>query len=128
MQVNEKTANLKVKIKDFFKKWIEFTTPFHKLNGRQQKVLALLLYHHYTFKKEITNNKILWKAVFDYDTKVDIYTELNMTSASLENIISQLRKSKVIIDNQITPVYIPELANNSKKFSIHFNFLLNYEN
>lgn len=119
---NQKIANINVRIKGFFTRFLEFTYPMHKLNGRQQRVLSLLLYHHHVLKSQITNNKILWKQVFDYDTKVEIYTELGIQSGALENILSQLRKKNVIVDNVISPVYIPILDNKSNKFSMVFNF------
>lgn len=117
-----KVANVNVRIKTFFTRFLEFTYPMHKLNGRQQKVLALLLYHHYLLKSQITNNKILWKQVFDYDTKVEIYTELGIQSGALENILSQLRKKNVVVDNVISPAYVPVLDKKSNKFSMVFNF------
>ena len=119
---NEKIVNINVKLKNLFSQWIRFTEPFHNLSNRHQKVLSLLLYYHFQLQKEITNNRILWKEVFDYDTKVKIYTEIGIQSGALENILSQLRNKKVIIDNQISPVYIPNLSRNAKKFSITFNF------
>ncbi len=119
---NEKIANINVKLKSFFIRYVEFTYPFHKLTDRNQSVLALLLFNHYKLKQEITNDKILWKQVFDYDTKVDIYTELGIKSSGLENILTSLRKSKVIIDGEISPFYIPVLDKKSKQFKITFNF------
>lgn len=59
MNKDEKIANINIKVKDFFYRWLEFTKPFHKLNPNQSKILALLLYHHYKYSQEITNNKIL---------------------------------------------------------------------
>ena len=122
MNKDEKVANINIRLKDFFFKWIEFTKPFHNLNTRQQSVLALLLYYHYKLSFEITNNKILWKEVFDYDTKRLIYDELNITSGGLENLLSQLRKKNVIVNNKITPNYIPNIDNKSKGFKLTFNF------
>lgn len=122
MSNNEKVANINTNIKSFFRRWTQFTEPFHKLNNRQQQVLSLLLYYHYILKQEITNNKILWKEVFDYDTKVKIYSELEIHQTGLENILTQLRKKNVIMDNQISPVYIPNLDKNSKTFTIKYNF------
>jgi len=124
---NIKVANLNVKIKNFFFRYVEFTRPFHKLTNQQQKVLALLLYYHYKLKKEITNNKILWKEVFDYDTKRLIADELEIGDQALHNLLSQLRVRNVIIDKQISPVYIPELSKTAKQFSLTFNFSLLYE-
>lgn len=119
---NVKSANLNVKIKNFFFRYIEFLHPFHKLQKQQYTVVALLLYHHYNFSKEITNNKILWKTVFDYDTKILITDELNITLQGLENIYTKLRKSKVIIDNEISSVYIPQMNKKNKLFTININF------
>jgi hypothetical protein len=119
---NSKIANLNVKLKDLFFRWLDITKSFHKLNNQQQQVLALLLYHHYLFKKEITNNKILWKLVFDYDTKMKIKEELNMNDNSFQNILTKLRKSNVIVDGEISKMFVPELELKSKNFKIIFNF------
>jgi hypothetical protein len=127
MNSNEKTANLNVKLKDFFTKWIEFTRPFHKLNPKQSQVLSLLLYHHYRLSQEITNSKILWKEVFDYDTKLLIYEELNIQSGSLENLLSQLRRKNIVIDNKITPYFVPNVDKKTKEFKLIFNFKLIHE-
>jgi hypothetical protein len=127
MNKNIKEANINVRLKNFFKQWIVFTKPFHNLNNRQQEVLALLLYYHYKLNKEITNTKILWKSVFDYDTKVKIYSELDIQSAALENILSQLRKRNVIVNNTITPAYIPNMDKNAKEFSLKINFKIIHE-
>jgi hypothetical protein len=124
---NKKIAKLNIKLKDLFFRWLDITKTFHKLNKQQQQVLALLLYYHYLYKKEITNDKILWKVVFDYDTRVkiredSIFGEKGLSSNSFENILSTLRKKKVIIDNKINPSYIPDLSSNSKEFNILFIF------
>ena len=122
MNKDGKVVNLNIKLKEFFYKWMEITRPFHKLNPQQSAVLALLLYHHHRLSKEITNNKILWKEVFDYDTKVLIQEELDIQLGSLENLLSRLRKKKIIIDNRITPYFIPPINKNTKEFKLIFNF------
>jgi hypothetical protein len=125
--INVKEAKLNVKLKELFVRWLDITKSFHKLNNQQQQVLALMLYYHYQYKKEITNNKILWKVLFDYDTKIKIkedemFGEGGMNSNVLHNILSSLRKRKIIVDNQISPMYIPELSQDCKNFKVIFNF------
>ncbi len=123
---NTKIANLNVKLKDLFFKWLDVTKAWHKLNNQQQQVLALLLYYHYRYKKDITNNKVLWRLLFDYDTKIKIKEdpvfEKELSDSALNNIFSILRKKKIIIDGEISPLYIPELASKSNNFKIIFNF------
>ncbi len=123
---NIKSATLNVKIKNFFFRYIEFLKPFHNLTNQEQKVLALFLYYHYKLSKEITNNKVLWKEVFDYDTKQLILDELEIVDSGLQNILTSLRKKKVIIDKQISKNYIPDIVDNPKNFVLTFNFNLIY--
>ena len=104
---NIKTANLNVSLKQLFTRWLDVTQAFHKLNNQEQKVLALLLYHHYILKKDITNNKILWKMVFDYDTKMKIKEDTpNQLCINWWDIIAP------ILPNQLSTV-ISGLINNS---------------
>ncbi len=119
---NAKVANINIKLKDLFFKWMEITKPFHKLNSQQQKVVALYLYYHYTYKKQITNPKILWKVVFDYDTKMLIKEELGMKDAGFQNIMYQLRQKGVVKKNTVLSAYIPNLEIKAKNFKIIFNF------
>ena len=124
---NAKVASLNITLKDLFFKYLNVTQSFHKLNNQQQQVLALLLYHHYLLKKEVTNDKILWKLVFDYDTKLKIredstFGEKGLNNSTLQNILTILRKKNIIKDNKINDVYIPELTKGSNNFKVMFNF------
>jgi len=123
---NTKVANINIKLKLLFFRWLDILKPWHNLNNQQQQVLALLLYYHYLYKKDITNDKILWKIVFDYDTRQKIIEDdcwkKGMTINTLNNIFTMLRNKKAIIDNKISNVYIPELDINSKNFKMIFNF------
>jgi hypothetical protein len=125
---NVKQANININLKDLFLKWLDITSSFHKLTKQQKHVLALFLYYHYKFKKEITNDKMLWKVVFDYDTKLLIEQELNIKNAGLQNILTLFRKRKIINEhNEITSTFIPALEPGSKEFKVIFNFNIIHE-
>ena len=119
---NTKIANRNIEVKELMKLWLELTRPFHNLTNQQINVLALFLYYHYKFKKEIKNTRVLWKELFDYDTKKLIRDELNMKGQGLQNVLTQLRKKNVIVDNQILSSYIPNMEIGSKSFKVIFNF------
>ena len=122
MNTNVKSLNVNVHLKTMFRLWLEITTTFHKLTKQQINVLSLLLYYHHELHKEITNNKILWKMVFDYEVKEDIKKELDLADAGFQNVLTRLRKKGIIIDNKIVSTYIPKLEKNSKHFKVVFNF------
>tara|TARA_R110000851_G_scaffold315229_5_gene477632 strand:+ start:19362 stop:19742 length:381 start_codon:yes stop_codon:yes gene_type:complete len=119
---NSKIANINIKLKDLFFKWMEITKPFHKLTSQQQKVLALFLFYHFKYKQEITNQKILWKIIFDYDVKMLIKEELGLKDAGFQNIMHQFRKKGIITNKKISSAYIPSLETGAKNFKIIFNF------
>lgn len=127
MSKNLKQANINIHLKDLFLKWLEITSAFHNLTRQQKRVLSLLLYYHYKFKSEVTNTKILWKLVFDYDTKFKIREELGMKDSVLQNVLTKLRKDNIITNNVISPAFIPDLEPGSKMFRILFNFNIIHE-
>lgn len=119
---NIKIANINVSVKGLFIKWVELTRPFHKLTNQQQKVLALFLFHHYSLKKEITNDKILFKILFDYEVKQKIKDELSIKDSVFQNIMYFFRKKGIIIDGRISNNYIPVLNKDATNFKLIFNF------
>lgn len=118
---NKKVANINVKIKDLFKRWLDITYIFHKLTEQERNVLALLLHSHYELKQDIKNEKVLWKMVFDYDTKMKIKEELDMKDAVMQNTLTSLRKKNVIKNNTIINTYIPDIEKGSNNFKIIYN-------
>lgn len=119
---NKKATNINVRPKTFFKYFLEFTEPFHKLTGQQQTVVALLLFYRYELSKVITNDKILWQQTFDYDIRMKICDEMEIKPVSLENLLSKIRNKGVIVDNQIIERFVPELNDNTKQFQLIYNF------
>lgn len=119
---NIKQATQNIRLKDLFLKWLEITSSFHGLTKQHRKILAQFLYYHYTYSKDITNNKILWKTVFDYDTKKLIEEELGVTNQAIQNFLTYSRKNNVIIGNEVNKAYVPDLSKDSNNFKVIFNF------
>jgi hypothetical protein len=122
-----KVVNENISAKDLFKRWLDISQPYHKLKGQYKEVLALLLYYHFKYSKQITNKKILWKIVFDYDTKKLIKDELDIKDQAIQNALTALRKKNIIVNNTITPAFIPEITSKTTKFKIEFNFNIIHE-
>lgn len=123
---NQRQANIKTSKRNFFKHWLSLTKPFHKLRQQEQDVLALLLYHYFEFKKDIKKDYLVWKMVFDYDTKMIMKEELGgMKDVIFQNVLSKLRKKNIIKDGKILDSYIPNIEPDAKTFSVIFKFILN---
>jgi hypothetical protein len=103
---NVKQARINVTLKKLFRYWLELTSSFHKLTKGETDVLALFLYYHYILKKDITNEKILWRSVFDYNIKKKIEEELDISSQMVYNNLYKFRKKGIIQNNKIVSTYI----------------------
>lgn len=122
MKPNIKQANINIELKNLFIKWLEITNSFHHLTKQETNVLGLLLYYQYKYRHDITNLSIVWKMVFDYETKKLIKEELDIKDSVLQNVLTKLRKQKIIVGNKIVNTFIPQLELGSKNFVIIFNF------
>ena len=68
--------------------------PYNLLNNREKQVLAELLYVDYELRQleERRRNKL----IFDYDTRREIGQKLSISSNSIYNIMSSLKKKGFI--------------------------------
>lgn len=116
-----KLVKIPVTTKTLFKSYLSLTKPINKLGPKEIDVLSLILYYNHIEKPNFKRNEDRWRKVFDYDTKMLIKEELDMKDYSLQNILSSLRRKKVIRNNVVMPYYIPEI-DNSDVFKLIFQF------
>ncbi|MGO1819342.1 MAG: hypothetical protein ACTH0S_06625 [Senegalia sp. (in: firmicutes)] len=117
---NSKIAKINTTRKKLFKDWLHLTKIFHGLTKQQIDILSLFLYHYNLLKKEITNEKILNKVLFDYSTKMKVKEELGIKDPALQNAMTSFRKKGIIIDGKLSKLYIPNLEDNSNTFNLVF--------
>lgn len=114
-----KEIPIKCTDRNFYRYYVELLNPIAKLRKKELDVLAQLLYYDNKYKS--LEDKIRYKIIFDQDTKLEIREALNLSEASLNNNLSELRKKKVIKDNQIAKGYRVYPGEESK---LVFNFLI----
>jgi len=108
--------------RNFFKRWLLITQPFHKIKKRQVSILTELLYHHDMLKNDYNNEDDLWKAVFDYETKLKIRNDLNIEDHIIQNSLTILRKAGIIEKRKIKDKFIPDVKNG--KYELKFEFII----
>lgn len=116
-----KIININTDIKTVFKHYLFITKPLNKLRPKEIDVLSLLLYYNYLETPNFKRDEDRWRRVFDYSTKLLIREELQMEDYTLQNVLSSLRKKKVIKDNIIMDYYIPKV-DPKNNFQLIFNF------
>lgn len=92
----------------FYRAWIEFLTPFHKLTKRERDVAARIIAQEFKLRDSIQDpvvrNEILWSQT----SRRDMRESLGISPEFFQMIINKLKKAEVLFqDNSINPRYIP---------------------
>jgi hypothetical protein len=106
----------------FFKTWLYFLKPLHKLTNREMEVVAFLLYKHYELSKVISDETILQRNVLSDHTMKETVKELDITMTHLKVVMSKLRHKKVVVDGQINRKLIPNINNENDSIQLLFLF------
>ena len=109
---------------EFFRMWLEFLRPFHKLTERETDIMAAFLKQRYELSKVVSDQDILNKLTMSDDTKKKIREECNISQAHFQVIMTKLKKSKMIENGNINPRFIPRIKDETKGFQLLLTFEL----
>lgn len=118
-------SNSKLKMSpdgDFFRCWVAFMEPFHKLTEREQDVLALFLKKRYELSKVVTDADTLDSILMAKPTRVQIMQECGISYRNLLVVLSKFRKRGVLKDNRIFNSLIPSVGKDGVGLMIYFDF------
>ena len=127
--MSDNIINSKLEVKntlEAFKTWLLVTEPLHKLSKIEQSFLALLLYKRYELSNKVNDEEILFELILSNSNK-KLYKEILgfKENTRIPNLISSLRKKKVLIGNKINPAYIPNVTNGFNSFVVRFLVKIN---
>jgi hypothetical protein len=115
--------NKEVKIKSnpekFFIQYLNLLSPITKIGGKEEEVLAELMYQNYV-KSHIPEDD-RFKLIFSSTMRASMCERLNISGAVFRNAISKLRKSGVIVEDKLHKSFIIELSENME---IKFKFTI----
>lgn len=108
---------------NFFRYWLEFLAPFHKLTAREMDVATSFIKQRYLLSQAIKDEAILDRVTMSEDTKHKVMEECNITPSHFQVIMGKLRKAKIITDGKINPKFVPKnLSNDDKSFQLLLYF------
>lgn len=108
----------------FFRMWLEFLRPFHKLTERETDVMAAFLKERFELSKVVSDQEVLNKLTMSEDTKRKVRDDCNISQAHFQVIMTKLKKSKMIDDGKINPRFIPRVEQDAKSFQLLLSFEL----
>lgn len=109
---------------DFFRLWLEFLRPFHRLTNKELEVATCFIKHYYELSKVISDSKILEQVSMSDEIKRKIREECNIKLPNFQVIMGKLRKNKVIVNGKINPKFIPNITTENGYFQLLLLFEL----
>lgn len=108
----------------FFRIWLEFLRPFHKLTERETDVMAAFLKQRFELSKVVSDQEVLNKLTMSEDTKKKVRDDCNISQAHFQVIMTKLKKNKMIDNGKINPRFIPRVEQDAKGFQLLLAFEL----
>ncbi len=118
---NVNIQNIKVTKEQFFKTWLTILQPFLKLRNKELELLAKLLYHRYLISIEVKNKEMIDELLFSSKIKKKIMTELSIPEHAYNNLLTCLRKRKVITERSINKQIVPVIKEPFENFKLIYN-------
>ena len=109
---------LKCSEDSFYRMWIEFLTPFHKLTAREKDVAARVLLQYFKFKDNVPDPEVLRDLLWSRKSRKDIMDSLGMSQAHFQMVLAKLKAAGFIIDEDINPKYIPHKVQDDSRFML----------
>ena len=106
----------------FFRIWLEFLRPFHKLTERETDVMAAFLKERFELSKVVSDQEVLNRLTMSEDTKKKIRETCNISQTHFQVIMTKLKKNNIISNNRIDPKFIPRIDKNAKGFQLLLAF------
>lgn len=105
----------------FFKEWLKIIRGYSNLTLQEEEFMAIILSKRFELSKVILDKELLTRNLFDITIKKQVVEQLELPNIQrFENLMNQLRKKKVILeDNEISAAYIPQIKD-TEEFTIAF--------
>lgn len=120
-QLGRNRASINCSVKDAFKKWLDFTKPFHKLSDMDIRLMVELLYLRWEYLGKINDESLMNEFIFSTNSRKKIMKRLDVPQDRFNNMLSLLRKKGVLKGQSITGSYIPDIGVDTTKYVIEIN-------
>lgn len=106
----------------FYRSWMEFLTPYHKLSAREKDVAARLLMQYFRFRDSVDDEDVLRDLLWSKKSKTDIKTSLGMSQAYFQLVLTKLKAVGFIKDGVINPRFLPHTVPGDSRFMLQVVF------
>jgi hypothetical protein len=120
--MTQKKITIPLTLDKIFVQYLMLTRPLNKLHKNELNLLAHLLKEYYLEKDNFKNKEDCWLKILSKESRKEIIETLGITQAMLNSLLYNLRKRKILVNNQVVDAYIPKM--NEEGFQLTYEFKL----
>lgn len=106
----------------FFKFWLEFLKPLHKLTNKETEFLAEMLKQRFLITKIVKDDEMVDTLLFSDEIKSRVMGSCGISSPHFNVLLTGVRKAGIIVNNKINKKFIPNIDEDAKDFSLIIHF------
>ncbi len=106
----------------FYRSWIEFLSPYHKLSAREKDAAARLLMQYFRFRDSVGDDDVLRDLMWSRKSRNDMMASLGMSQAHFQLVLSKLKAAGFLKDGMINPRFLPHKVTGDSRFMLQVVF------
>ena len=106
----------------FFRAWMEFLTPYHKLTTREKDGAARILMQYFKFKDNVSDPDVLRELLWSKRSRQDMMDSLKMSRAYFQVVLTKLANIGFLQDGDINPRFLPHTVPGDSRFMLQVVF------
>jgi len=119
----QKKITIPTTIDKVFKQYLTITKPLNQLTPKEIELLSHLLLMNHKEQDNFKSEDDKWLKIFSTKSRKQIIEDLNITDYDFNNMMTSLRKKKVIVNNQIQKYFIPQISEDGFQLTYEFKLV-----
>lgn len=111
----------KLGLRKFFRAWLLFTSPMHRLSPRECDVVASMYYHRHVLSETILDVGILDKLVLSGDIRKHIMEDSGCDNSMVSKVISKMVSNGMLVGKSFSKTFIPDVRGGKSVLTISFS-------
>ena len=108
---------------EFYRAWMDFTAPYHRLTNREREVAARILSYYFKLSASIKDPEVLRDLLWSRKSRKDMMESLDMTPAHFQMVLAKLRSAQFIVNGDLNPRFIPHKTDDPRfMLAVYFNW------